>query len=47
MENIPTDPIPINDSFTNEKLCSIKVASPWFADFANYIVWKVIPPHFT
>jgi hypothetical protein len=47
MENIPTDPIPINDSFTNEKLCSIKVASPWFADFANYIVGKVIQPHFT
>ena len=30
MENIPTDPIPIDDSFRNEQLCGIRVASPWF-----------------
>ena len=47
MENIPTDPIPIDDSFRNEQLCGIRVASPWFADYANFIVGKVMPPHFT
>jgi hypothetical protein len=47
MDNIPIDPIPIDDSFRNEQLCSIKTASPWFADYANYIVGKVIPPHYT
>ena len=36
MENIPDDPIPINDSFANEQLANInvsmaKVAYPWFA----------------
>ena len=51
-KNIPVDPIPINDSFANEQLANInisaaKVASPWFADYANFIVGKVIPPHFT
>jgi hypothetical protein len=25
----------------------INVASPWFANYANFIVGKVIPPHFT
>jgi hypothetical protein len=52
MENIPVDPIPINDSFANEQLANInisaaRVASPWFADYANFIVGKVMPPHFT
>ena len=52
MENIPVDPTPINDSFANEQLANInvssaRIASPWFADYANFIVGKVIPPHFT
>jgi hypothetical protein len=52
MENIPNDPIPINDSFANEQLANVNVssdnvASPWFANYANFIVVKVIPPHFT
>ena len=51
MENIPLDPIPINDSFANEQIAvvdvaSARVASPWFADYANFIVGKVLPPHF-
>ena len=25
----------------------LQVASPWFADYANFIVGKVMPPHFT
>ena len=52
MENIPVDPTPINDSFANEQLANInvssaRISSPWFADYANVIVGKVIPPHFT
>jgi hypothetical protein len=52
MENIPNDPNPINDSFANEQLANVNVssanvASPWFANYANFIVGKVIPPHFT
>jgi hypothetical protein len=50
-ENIPNDPIPINDSFSNEQLSninvsSIRVASPWFTDYANFLVGKVMPPQF-
>jgi hypothetical protein len=49
--NIPNDPIPINDSFSNEQLSninvsSIRVASPWFTDYANFLVGKVMPPQF-
>lgn len=51
MDNTPIDPIPINDNFTNEQLANInvyivRVASPWFADCANFLVGKVMPPHF-
>jgi hypothetical protein len=49
MENIPNDLIPINDSFPNEQLAninvsSIRVVSPWFEDYANFLVGKVMPP---
>jgi hypothetical protein len=52
MENIPYDPTPINDSFANEQLAhvnvsSANVASPWFDNYANFIIGKVIPSHFT
>jgi hypothetical protein len=52
MENIPIDPIPINYSFPNEQLANInvsivRVASLWFADYANFLVGKVMPPQFT
>jgi hypothetical protein len=51
MENIPNDLIPINDSFPNEQLAninvsSIRVASPWFADYANFLVGNGMPPQF-
>src|SRR3954471_11228439 len=51
MENIPLDPIPINDSFANEQLAVVNVASarvapPWFSDYANFFVGKIFPPHF-
>jgi hypothetical protein len=50
LENISFDPIPVNDSFPNEQLASIKVTSrenPWYADYANFIVSKYLPPTFT
>jgi hypothetical protein len=48
LENISFDLIPVNDSFP--KLASIKVTSreiPWYADYANFIVSKYLPPTFT
>ena len=42
------DDIPVNDEFPDEKLFAIedKQAVPWFADYVNYLVAKVIPPEF-
>jgi hypothetical protein len=50
LENISYDHIPVNDSFPNERLVAIKVTSresPWYADYANFIVSKYLPPSFT
>jgi hypothetical protein len=50
LENISYDSIPINHSFPNEQLAAIKVTSresPWYADYANFIVSKYLPPTFT
>ena len=40
------DDIPVNDEFPDEKLFAIedKREVPWFADYVNYLVAKVIPP---
>ena len=42
------DDIPVNDEFPDEKIFAIedKKAVPWFADYVNYLVAKVIPPEF-
>ena len=42
------DDVPVNDEFPDEKLLSIedKRAVPWFADYVNYLVAKVVPPDF-
>ena len=42
------DDVPVNDEFPDEKLFTIedKKAVPWFADYVNYLVAKVIPPEF-
>ena len=42
------DDVLVNDEFPDEKLFAIedKRAAPWFADFVNYLVAKVIPPEF-
>ena len=39
----------INDNFPNEQLLAISDSSlePWFADYVNHLVAKVIPPEFT
>jgi hypothetical protein len=50
LENISYDPIPVNDSFPNEQLAAIKVTSresPWYVDYANFIVSKYLPPTIT
>ena len=50
MEDVLHDPIPVNDSFLDEQLAVVKVQSysdPWFADYANFIVAKFLPPGFT
>ena len=49
LENIIEDNIPVNDSFPNEQLAPIKVVPrdiPWYADYANFIVSKYLPPNF-
>ena len=49
LENMLDDPLPIDDSFPDEQLAAINVANdtPWYADYANYIVAKYLPPSFT
>ena len=47
MEDIPHDPIPVNDNFPDEQLAVVKIQShsdPWSADYANFIVAKFLPP---
>ena len=48
LENILDDPQPINDSFPDEQ-ATINVShnTPWYADYANFIVAKYLPPSFT
>ena len=49
LENFLDDPLPIDDSFPDEQLPVINAShtAPWYADYANYIVGKFIPPSFT
>ena len=44
-----SDEIHVNDNFLDEQLLAIedKKAIPWFADYVNYLVAKVIPPEFS
>ena len=43
------DEVHVNDNFLDEQLLVIKNTKsvPWFADYANYLVAKVIPPDFS
>ena len=49
LENVLDDPLPIDDSFPDEQLAAINVShgTPWYADYANHIVAKYLPPRFT
>ena len=49
LENVLDDPQPIDDSLPDEQLNVINASrsAPWYADYANYIVDKYIPPSFT
>ena len=43
------DEVNVNDDFPNEQLLAIddKKPVPWFADYVNNLVAKVIPPNFS
>ena len=43
-----SDEIQVNDNFSDEHLLAVedKRAVPWFADYVNYLVAKVVPPEF-
>ena len=43
------DEVHVNDDFPDEQLLAIedKNPIPWFADYVNYLVAKVIPPEFS
>ena len=49
LENILDEPLPIDDSFPDEQLVVINAShnTPWYVDYANYLVAKFIPPSFT
>ena len=49
LEDVLDDPLPIDDSFPHVQLAAINVAhnTPLYADYANYIVAKYLPPSFT
>ena len=44
-----SDEVDVNDDFPDVQLLAIedKRAVPWFADYVNYLVAKVIPPEFS
>ena len=46
LENVLDDPLSIDDSFPDEQLAAINVShnTPCYADYANYIVAKYLPP---
>ena len=45
----PRDKVQVNDNFLDKQLLAIKdiQSVPWFADYVNYLVAKVIPPKFS
>lgn len=42
-EGVPMELVPINEKFPDEQLFSIQ-EGPWFADIANYLAKRVLPP---
>lgn len=49
LENVLDDPLPIDNSLPDEQLAVINAArnTPWYGDYAIYIVSEYIPPSFT
>ena len=47
MEGIVNEPVPINESFPGEYLARVEIVDPWFADYANYLAGKFLPPGMT
>ena len=45
----PSKEVQINDDFPDEQLLAIDDINPmpWFADYVNYLVAKVLPPEFS
>ena len=45
----PSKEIQINDDFPDEQFLAIKDKKPvpWFTDFVNYLVARVLPPEFS
>ena len=45
----PRDEVQVNDDFPDEQLLAIEATkpTPWFTDYVNYLVAKVIPPEFS
>ena len=45
----PRDEVQVNDDFPDEQLLAIENTklTPWFADYVNYLVAKVIPLEFS
>ena len=41
-----TEPLPLNESFPDEKLMSVEVL-PWYADIVNYLITDQLPKHWT
>ena len=44
LENVLDDPLPIDEQLN---VINASRTTPWYADYANYIVAKFIPPSFT
>lgn len=43
--NNPGEAIPIDHDFPNEHILAMSTKSPWFANIANYLVTRKLPPH--
>ena len=45
----PSKEVQINDAFLDEQLLAIEDMKPvpWFIDYVNYLVAKVVPPEFS
>ncbi|XP_056161225.1 uncharacterized protein LOC130135637 [Syzygium oleosum] len=47
LPNAPVEERPILDEFPDEVLFSVKTETPWYADYVNFLVSKVLPSELT